>query len=1642
MADNVSFLTDEDGAYSDWIEIHNPDPTPVVLTDWALTDDAANLPKWKFPAVTLQPGEFLLVWASSKNKRTPGAPLHTNFSLSKNGEYLALVRPDGSTVEQQFAPEYPPAAPNESYGLQFTTTTFVAAGATARYQIPTSGVAGTTWTAPGYNANAAPAWGTGATGIGFGLLVPGVTVRQVQASATFGSVDSVARADALLALPTGDPGIASQTTVTAATVNYLGDFGDGHYGLNSAFPNGSGEPYALKATGYIQIPTAGFYTFGLSSDDGGRIKIDGVSVMTDDSNHGVADHVGTVNLTAGLHSFEVIMWEAGGGDELEFYAGAGSFSSWQTSFRLVGDTANGGLAASTQPTGVGSTVITTNIQAPMKNINATCYVRLPFSSTGAGALTTLSLKMRYNDGYAAYLNGTLIGQRNSPVTRVYNSAATAIRTDAQSVAPESVNVTAFLPQLINGSNVLAIHGMNATAADSTFLVLPELIGGTLNAAAQPVFYDSTKATPGALNGAYSLLGKIPDTVFTVKRGFFSAPFQLGISTLTPGTTIRYTTDGSLPTETTGSIYTGPLTISGTTVLRAAAFKTGYEPTNVDTQTYIFTSDVITQSPAGQPPAGWPTGPINGQVLDYGMDPDIVNNANPAIGGSAAVQNALKAVSSLSIVTEQANLTDPATGILVNPGGRGFAWERAASMELINPPDALHPNGSSEFRVNCGVRVRGGYSRSTDNPKHGWHIYFRSDYGDAKLNYPLFGRFGPDSFDQIDLRTAENYSWSFGGDSRNTFLREEASRAAQTDLGDLGSHVRYVHLYVNGQYWGLFDFDERAEASFGATYLPGSKSDFDVVKCEQDSGYTTGITDGNLLAWQDLWTKSRAHYASPTNANYFKMQGLAADGIAHTADPVLLDVDNLIDYMLITFWHGNLDGSTSQFLGDDRSNNWFGLRNRLGTLGFKFVVHDAEHTFFNPDEDRTGPYSDPVTGNWNNFSYSSPMFLDQDLRGNLEYRMRWADRVHKFLFNGGALTAAAWTARFNKLAAIVDGCIIAESARWGDAKSATPFTRSDWANEKNYILNSYLGVRGAKVLAQLRADGLYPSVDAPAMNPFGGYVANGAEVVLSAPAGGTIYFMPDGSDPRVLGGGIKSGAQIYTNALTNETLIPLGAVWRYKDDGSNQGTAWRNSGFNDAAWASGAAELGYGDGDETTTINGGPSVSRNATVYFRKTFTLANANQISALNLSLKYDDQAWIYINGQLAAKTDAGLPDNPAYNYFTNSGTPDEAAFFPFSISPALLATGTNTVAVEVHQSSAASSDVSFNMSLIASRVSVPTPLYLTGSGVKPLRARAYDSDTTSWSALVDATFLVDTDPATSANLAISEIMYHPADPSPAEIAAGFTNADDFEFIEFVNLSSRNIDLNGLYIYGSISFDFADSAIGRILAPGAKLLLVSKKSAFDFRYGTGKPVAGSYSGHLNNAGERIVLQNAADAAISDVTYAPAGAWPVSADGAGYSLVRVNPDGVLVNDNNAALWRRSTTIGGNPGTSDALSFAAWKTANGVVSNAADSDADGINSVLEYFLGGSVTASDSARLPKVGVSGGYATLTFTRRFAADDAACVVETAPNVSGPWTPDGVFVSAAENGDGTFTSTYRAPNPQTANGAKFFLRAKATITP
>lgn len=117
LASNTRTLADNDGKYSDWIELFNPDATPVNLNGWYLTDLATDKKKWQFPAVTLPAGGYLIVWASNEDRRDPAKPLHTNFVLNQGGDYLALIKPDGTTVATEFSPAYPPQLDDMSYGV-------------------------------------------------------------------------------------------------------------------------------------------------------------------------------------------------------------------------------------------------------------------------------------------------------------------------------------------------------------------------------------------------------------------------------------------------------------------------------------------------------------------------------------------------------------------------------------------------------------------------------------------------------------------------------------------------------------------------------------------------------------------------------------------------------------------------------------------------------------------------------------------------------------------------------------------------------------------------------------------------------------------------------------------------------------------------------------------------------------------------------------------------------------------------------------------------------------------------------------------------------------------------------------------------------------------------------------------------------------------------------------------------------------------------------------------------------------------------------------------------------------------------------------------------------------------------------------
>ncbi|MBK6775448.1 MAG: hypothetical protein IPG74_06235 [Flavobacteriales bacterium] len=165
------------------------------------------------------------------------------------------------------------------------------------------------------------------------------------------------------------------------------------------------------------------------------------------------------------------------------------------------------------------------------------------------------------------------------------------------------------------------------------------------------------------------------------------------------------------------------------------------------------------------------------------------------------------------------------------------------------------------------------------------------------------------------------------------------------------------------------------------------------------------------------------------------------------------------------------------------------------------------------------------------------------------------------------------------------------------------------------------------------------------------------------------------------------------------MVPFGATWKYLDNGSNQGTAWRAVAFNDAPWASGPAQLGYGDGDEATVVSYGPNANNKyITTYFRHTFTIADLTTVKGWLVETKRDDGIAIYVNGTEVFRNNM-TTNTIAYNTRSSYGVGglDEGRSYEQLINAAPFVVGSNTIAVEIHQDLPTSSDLSFDLRLTA---------------------------------------------------------------------------------------------------------------------------------------------------------------------------------------------------------------------------------------------------------------------------------------------------------------------------------------------------------
>ena len=999
-------------------------------------------------------------------------PTATAVSISPNFSSAPTPAPSGSIIERIQAQSTYTLTATNAYGTSTATVTILI------HSNQELGVTSTGWTLTLYKS-------TGA--------VNNLTDSQalIDGTVTRGTVS------------VGATNVPTPITLTnQPTVNLTDGGGDGVL-PGGSWPTASWgtaaiDDFVVRATATLVVTSSAEYTLNINNDDGGRLRIDlnndgdfvdaGETIILDDTLHPTTTFTAEKVLGVGTYPIEYVYFERGGGAAGEtFFTNA---AAQNLGFTVV----SGSLPISFPDLHITEIMASNSRTVKDSQGSYEDYIEI---YNGTGAPRSLA-------GY--YLtDDPLIPNKwafpASPAHTMVNGEYLLVFASAKNIALAGDEYhTNF--KLDPDGEYLALtkdNGAGGFTVVQAFNPFPkqnnDISWGEYDTEHYVGFF--ANPTPGRRNaGGYDgyVIGETSVVVtqgatLLHNRGFYTAPVTATLAKDDPNAIIKYTTDGSTPSLLVGTTYTAPLTISSTTVLRSIALRPNFIQSDIDTHTFIFTSDVITQTAANATSKGWPATAVNGQVFDYGMSTSVVS------GNQAAIQAALQAIPTISIVTDIGNLVDPQAGIFVNAFGRGRAWERPASMELINDLG----DGKGNFQIDMGLRIRGGFSRDDGNPKHAWHFYFRPEY-DGDLNYPMNGLAGTSDFEQLDLQCPQNYSWSFspqnidygytnpagtGTTKRlrfNTFVREPVSRDLYGAMGNVSPKTRHYHCYVNGQYWGIYMTQERAEASFGETYFGGDKNTFDVIKSAGNAGgYNTEATDGTFdqgtsanpgSAWAKLWwrTNEIRSNAGMTETSrrtmYYELMGLDANGAPYNDPvnhPVVLDPAGLIDYMLVTWYCGSFDAPLSTFLGG-ASNNWFGMRDRNGTRGFHFIPHDFEHGMGadlqtgggndTRSTDRTGPWGG--TGNnykgvamynqLTNYLKSNPAYIHENLCAVTEYRQLFADRAYMHLTRpGGALTQTQVLAAIDAKAAGVRPAIFAESARWGDAKGVGPtdFLPAPW-----------------------------------------------------------------------------------------------------------------------------------------------------------------------------------------------------------------------------------------------------------------------------------------------------------------------------------------------------------------------------------------------------------------------------------------------------------------------------------------------------------------------------------------------------------------------------------------------------------------------
>lgn len=574
-------------------------------------------------------------------------------------------------------------------------------------------------------------------------------------------------------------------------------------------------------------------------------------------------------------------------------------------------------------------------------------------------------------------------------------------------------------------------------------------------------------TPGELNKVAAFIGVCGRPIFSVPGGIYAStapPGGVSIS-LPVGSagSIRFTTDFSVPDQL-ATLYSGSLNFSNTTIIRAQATSPDCFPSPVVTASYLFKEDVLGTAPQGTlptdhqvKPPGYPEEtsalipPGNDWYrIDYDTDPFVIQTNKNALLAE------LDAIPSVSIVLPTSDFFDKVTGgIYANASissddmldPQGAKWERLASIEYADPTDPIL--GPQWYQETGRLRIAGNSSvHPRVTPKHGMRIDFRKTFSSNPEGVMLFGNepLSPSplkKFRTLMVRPPTQDSWLFRSNpmelAQATYAKESWVRDAHAAMGLAGpnatehpiAHQRWVHLFVNGLYWGIYGLGERINEDYMQAYEQAD-GQYDVIKPTDEA------EDGDTLAWEALKTRVSLAAADPTNAAKW------------TAVEDLLDVDNYIDYLMVQMFVHVSDWPIDNWriarrkdLDDPQAGNPYPTGD--DAQPFRTFVWDAEKSMLEVklNSDLTGASTGIAQ-------------FHGTLLGHSSYEQAWKDRVDLH-FNqalgvfyareeppgSGNWVDHATTTSFAAQAAVFAPVVHSESARWGDTGRSPAYGLADW-----------------------------------------------------------------------------------------------------------------------------------------------------------------------------------------------------------------------------------------------------------------------------------------------------------------------------------------------------------------------------------------------------------------------------------------------------------------------------------------------------------------------------------------------------------------------------------------------------------------------